>query len=185
MVCFKMSSPAPFPEVAEHVDGMYPEHPQAVAGGRAVVVDYFRSREIYCLVMLVDAACQVDVLRIHEVSFVEEARFTEGIRAQQHEAAVMIWHIDRRGGVFKLMHFVTAAPATVEACRDEPVPEQVDGRGEWVAYRLERPVGIHRARYQLSAPRMRVHVADAFLESAFPEIYVGVDHEMICRSGCG
>lgn len=72
-VPFRIVYPSPFVEVSDHVDDMYPEHSERFVRCRFVVMDYGRPRPIYCEIVSVYAACEIDILGIHEEPLIEDS----------------------------------------------------------------------------------------------------------------
>lgn len=124
-----------------------------------------------------DAARQIDVLEIEEVTLVEDAGLAQSIDAQKHEAALKIGDVERfprRAVVDKI-----AADAAAQRFREEEAREQVEGGGEQAAGKLRLAVGEHHLRLQHPNFGVAVHVGCDGRKDARVEVNVGIQHQMI------
>ena len=84
----RIVDPAPFVEVAYHVDDMDKKHSQVFIGCRSMVVDHLHQGQIHGAAHGMNAPCQVDILGIHEKPFVKKAGTRKRAASQKHETAL-------------------------------------------------------------------------------------------------
>ena len=91
----RVTEPAPFIEVAAHIDDMYPEVAEGVIGRLRVMVHNRDRRQEECQVVAMDSAGEIHIFRVHKIALVEESGF-EGCRStQEHKTATEVRRIKR------------------------------------------------------------------------------------------
>lgn len=84
------------------------------------------SRPVECAVVAVDAARKVDVLGIHEETFVKQSRGPQSILAQKHEAPLMIGYVPGHG-VVEMFQQILLAHGLEKPLGEKPPYEDVGG----------------------------------------------------------
>lgn len=145
-----------------------------------MVVDDFDGWIHHSAVVLVDAACEVDIFGIHEKTRVEESDFAERIGAEKHEAPREIGHIEELGFVVGLIveRMILEAGIAVfgPRTRQETTSKEVERSGELFGQILYVAIGIAHERHSMTDIGVGVHELHELRDSVGSEFDIGIEH---------
>ena len=155
---------------------------RALLGALAFVVDDARFGQVPVLVAARgDAVAQIDILAIHEETFVQEAHFVERSFPQEHARTGK--DLDRRGLVLLQVTKVVAAEhlALGEQAReaDDLVERHCRCRQSAFAFRQELARSIDHFHTQPTYFRMSVHKGDHLVENILPNDRIRVQQNHV------
>ena len=126
-----------------------------------------------------NAPCQIDILRVHKEPLVEQPRFQQCLRAQQHKTAGQIGRIDRLG-VIQLPQFeACVACAGFDMPAEHHTADKIHRRGQQFAHVLLPPLTVHHAGQQLPYQRVSLHDCQQIVNRLGSDLYIGVDHQVV------
>ncbi len=128
-------------------------------------------------VVAVDAAGEVDILRIHEIALIEQGRAQLGIGTQQHKATAEVRHVERAGRVGCMQ--LIAGIATAHPRRgQETATEDIKRGGQQFAEMLRRSFGIDHTRHELTDLRVRLHKRAKRIHIGGMQADITIEHQM-------
>lgn len=128
-------------------------------------------------VVTVDAASQVDVLRIHKEAFIEQRRTYLGIGSQQHKAATQVRHIERADGIGG-MQLVAGIATAHPRIGQEAATENIKRRRQQFAEMLRDSFGIGDTRHELTHHRIGLHKIAQRIDIRRTQAYITIQHQM-------
>lgn len=177
VAALRVDQPAPFVEVADHVDDVDAQHAPVAARSGGVAVHDAHVGIVERSPVGVDAAGDVDVLGIHEEAFVEEPFAFEGLAAEEQEGAEQVGGVDD-DVVVGVGEQVSVDASPREAAGEESLGDHVPGGGESAGGELQVAVGVVDFWHHHADVGMGGHVAGhAAYDVAFPP-GVGVEDEV-------